>query len=107
MTYSTHYQPGAWNAVCSMCGQTFKSTELRKHWQGLRRCDRCWEPRHPQDFVRARPEERSPPWTQPEQTDNFVLACTPNGQSAVPGFAVPGCAVPGHIHPFFDPTITD
>lgn len=102
MTKQTEYIPGAWNAVCSMCGNTFKNFELRKHWEGQWRCARCWEPRHPQDYVRPPPVEKPPPWVQTDATHPIVTVCTPNGVSAVPGTAIPGCMTPGYLHPFFD-----
>jgi len=106
MGYSSRYEQGSWNVVCSMCGRDFKAFELRKHWQGQYRCDSCWEPRHPQDFVRAVQSERAPPWTQQDTEGPFVGVCTPNGQSAVPGQGYPDCMIPGYLHPFFDPNIT-
>jgi hypothetical protein len=60
-----YYEPGDWNARCSLCGGKFKGSELIKHWQGAWRCSECWEPRHPQDYVRAIPDKQTPPFTQP------------------------------------------
>ncbi len=87
-----------------MCARQFKANQLRKHWQGMYRCDKCWEPRHPQDFVRAGPPPSVPAFVQSPQP-NEILICTPNGMSAIPGFAIPGCAIPGYISPFFDPSV--
>lgn len=101
-----YYEPGSWNARCSMCGQKYKANQLRKHWQGAYRCDPCFEVRHPQDFVRAGPPPSAPTFVQAPSATSISI-CTPNGISAVPGFAVPGCAIPGYIHPFFDSTVED
>lgn len=92
---------GSWNASCSMCGGVFKAFQLRKHWQGQYRCDRCWEARNAQDFVRATPDVQTPPWTQ---LTNYTAQtfCTPNGCSAVPGQAEPGCAYPGYLSPAYN-----
>lgn len=50
------YKPGDhWN-VCQRCGFDMKQSESKKEWTGLIVCKDCWEPRHPQDFVRGRPE---------------------------------------------------
>lgn len=106
MSYATNYQAGQWNAYCSMCGRQKKSGELLKHWQGQYRCQRCWEPRHPQDFVRNLPPELPIPWSQNTPPGDLPSLCTPNGQSAVPGTAEPGCMIPGYVHPFFDPSVT-
>ena len=96
-----YYESGDWNARCAMCGQKYKAGQLRKHWQGAYRCDTCWEPRHPQDFVRAGPPPSAPTFVQaPEPV--MISVCTPNGISAIAGFGVAGCMVAGYTHPFFD-----
>jgi hypothetical protein len=56
----SYYQQGQWNADCDQCGVKFKSSQLRKQWNGLYTCPKCWEPRQPQDFVRA-VKDGSPP----------------------------------------------
>lgn len=65
---------GSWNAVCYMCGKKMKGDEARRHWQGFYVCQRpgCWEPRHPQDFVRGAKDIQTPPWTQPAPAPQFV-----------------------------------
>lgn len=96
---------GDWNAVCYQCGLKFKASDLIRHWQGYWVCSDCFEPRHPQDFVRGIHDEQTPPWTQPEAEDTFVPVCTPNSITAYPGFAQPGCVIPNYVHPAFDPSI--
>lgn len=71
MPHADFLRLGDWNAVCSMCNGKFKASELKKHWQGMYRCVKCWEPRHPQDFVRSVPDNPTPPWVQPE-TSHFI-----------------------------------
>ena len=99
MGRSDYWSPGAWNARCSMCGFKFKSFELTKNWQGMYRCSRCQETRHPQDFVRAVPDIQTPPWVQPGSGENWVAVCSPNGRTAIPGYATAGCALPGYTDP--------
>ena len=96
-----HLELGAWNATCDACGRKFKSSQLQRRWDGFMVCEREWEPRQPQDFVRARTTaEPAPlPWTRDRPEPEYVVFCTPNGSSAIPGVAEPGCAVPGSIHP--------
>ena len=93
---------GDYNAQCYECGRKFKAGQLKKHWQGYRVCERCWEPRQPQDFVRAVPDNQTPPWTQPMPAATFTTACFPNDQSAVPGYAIPGCVKSGFLSPLND-----
>ena len=97
-----HLDLGTWNALCYFCGFKFKANEMRKHWQGFYVCERCWEPRQPQDFVRAIPDKMAAPWAQPVPADSFIDACTANGTSAVPGQAMPGCAYPGYLSPAYN-----
>jgi len=66
------YVLGAFNAICDVCGQKRKSYELRKRWDGIMACKRCWEPRQPQDFVRGIPDNMSPPWTRPDPEPQFI-----------------------------------
>ena len=35
-------------ALCDRCGFRYKLLELRKEWTGLKVCDSCFEPKHPQ-----------------------------------------------------------
>lgn len=63
---------GDWNAVCFECGRKFKASQLLRNWQGYWVCSKHWEPRHPQDFVRAIPDIQTPPWVQPMQADIFI-----------------------------------
>jgi len=72
MSRTSYLAEGDWNAMCSRCGHKFKASMLRKHWQGMWRCPTCWEPRQPQDFVRAIPDVQTPPWVQPWPADTFV-----------------------------------
>ena len=65
---------GDWNAQCYECGRKFKASQLIRHWQGYYVCKDHWEPRQPQDFVRAVPDQQTPPWTQPMPTDSFGTA---------------------------------
>lgn len=64
--------PGTWAAICDRCGFRFPSDQLIKDWTGLMVCRKDFETRHPQDFVRAVPDNQTPPWTRPEPTDVFI-----------------------------------
>ena len=45
--------PGSFNAICDVCGLKFKGSELSRRWDGMMVCKWDYEPRHPQEFVRA------------------------------------------------------
>ncbi len=68
---------GDWNAVCYECGCKRKASTMKRHWKGYRVCPEHWEPRQPQDFVRAIPDVQTPPWTQPPPADVFVSSGVP------------------------------
>jgi len=75
------YAHGDWNAICDQCGFKFKASELRKRWDGFMVCEPDWEPRHPQDFVRAVKDEQKVPWTRSEPSNTFVTTT----QNYLPG----------------------
>lgn len=102
----TYFKPGSWNAQCDRCGGIFKAEELRRDWQGWMLCEKDWEPRHPQDFVRGVPDIMTPPWTRPQPAPIYRTVpnlypggSTPSGSvadnhSAIAGIAVAGNAIP-------------
>jgi len=67
----TYYKKGDWNAICDRCGGVFKASELKKEWDGLMVCKRDWEPRHPQERVKAKKDDQSVPWSRPEKEPIF------------------------------------
>lgn len=86
---SNKYIPGDWWVICERCGFKYRQSQMKKEWTGLLVCAKnCWEPRHPQDFLRSVPEKQpnpeyiNPPNDadqigQPGQiTDNVTLTIT-------------------------------
>lgn len=63
---------GDWNAICDVCGFKYKASELRDRWDGLKVCDKDWEPRNAQEFIRVPKDDQSVAWTRPEPADTFV-----------------------------------
>ena len=92
MAYVTRYVRGDWKAICDVCGRQFLASELKKRWDGLMVCNTDWEPRHPQDFVRARIDHQAVPFSRPEPADQFI---TIGNSSAVVGVAIAGNAQVG------------
>lgn len=68
----TYFRMGDHNAICDVCGFKYKFSQLLKNWQNLYVCKKCWEPRHPQDFVRAVKDRQSVPVSRPRNLTNFV-----------------------------------
>lgn len=63
------FELGTYNATCDRCGREYKARQLRLEWTGLRVCGQCYDVRHPQDFVRGKPDRQSPPWVRPEPAE--------------------------------------
>lgn len=66
--------PGDWNAQCYECGRKRKASTLMRYWQGYWICKEHWNPRQPQDFVRAVPDIQTPPWVQPMPAAVFAIS---------------------------------
>lgn len=64
MNRPVEWFPGEWNFCCDRCGFEFKSSQARHEWTGLIVCPYCWDPRHPQDFVRGRVDRTAVPWVR-------------------------------------------
>jgi hypothetical protein len=67
------YISGKWNVICDVCGKKVKASEVRERWDGFIVCKADFEMRHPQDFVRARQDKISVPFTRPRPVDEFVF----------------------------------
>lgn len=62
---------GAHNAICDRCGEKRKSYDLRLEWTNLLVCSECYEPRHPQQYVKGRADRQAVPNPRPEGPDRF------------------------------------
>lgn len=68
-----YYLKGGWNVICDRCGFKKKNTELKLEWDNLLVCKNgCWEPRQPQDYIRAIPDGYPVPMPRPEAPDVFI-----------------------------------
>jgi hypothetical protein len=100
MGHADYYKSGDNNCICDRCGFKYKASELKKTWDGLQTCWKCWEYRHPQDFVRGVEDNQKPLLSRPEAPDSFnnvgifSSECTITGMTAMPGHAMPGCSMP-------------
>lgn len=66
-----------YHVICDRCGFKFWNGETRMEWTGKRVChgpgtNDCWEPRHPQERVRAVLDKQSVPNPRPRPTDYFL-----------------------------------
>jgi len=67
-----YYRRGEYKATCDRCGFRFWASQLRKEWDGVMVCSRCWEPRNAQELVRPIKDDSAVPWSRPETPDVFV-----------------------------------
>lgn len=74
MAYIQDFILGDSKACCDVCGFDYKQSQLRKRWDGAMVCSKDWEPRHPQDFVKARPEHNNVKDARPSPEPRFVEA---------------------------------
>lgn len=97
-----YFLSGSWNAICDVCGQKKKFTELRKRWDGLIVCEPDWEMDHPQKYLRVRETGESVPVIRDEPTDTFVSVtyavpaeCDLVGRRGIAGYGRAGCMIAG------------
>lgn len=67
-----YYVSGGWNVICDSCGKKIKASEAKQRWDGLIVCPADYETRQPQDFVKARQDKITVPFTRPRPTDDFI-----------------------------------
>lgn len=66
------FRLGDSKAVCDRCGFDKYQSELRKEWAGAMVCSPCWEPRHPQDMIKAVTERNNVKDARPEPAYRFL-----------------------------------
>ena len=60
-----YFLSGAWNTTCDVCSKKIKASEARQRWDGLIVCPSDFEHRHEQDYVKARTDKITVPFTRP------------------------------------------
>ena len=84
-TRSPGYRPGDNWLVCDVCGCHVYSSDACQRWDGMVVCKQDWEPRHEQDFVRARKDQIIPAGLmRPEQEDDFITIPPISGPAPIP-----------------------
>lgn len=67
-----NYKHGDHNVICDYSGFKVKRSDCRLTWDGYLVRKDLWEPRHPQDFLKARGDKQSVDISRPEKTDSFL-----------------------------------
>jgi len=102
-----YYKSGDWNITCDVCSKKIKASKALKRWDGFIVCVDDFEMRHPQDFVRAKQDNITVPFTRPIPTLAFTdvpyidtgnNVCTFSGRQAIPNEGIPGCMIPSKIN---------
>jgi len=70
----TYYKKGDYNLICDRTGFKIKASQAKKQWDGLLVKKSVWEARHPQDFIRSKPDHQSVPDPRTEGNDYFLSA---------------------------------
>jgi hypothetical protein len=68
-----YYRSGDHNLTCDVCGKKMKASETLERWDGFRVCRDDWEQRQPQDFVKARQDKISVPFSRPQAPTPFSI----------------------------------
>lgn len=69
------YKPGEWNVHCDVCGFKFKSSQIKKRWDGFMVCENDWETDHPQKYIRVNETSQTVPYVREQQDDTFTNVC--------------------------------
>ena len=67
-----YYKAGEWSVTCDVCSKKIKAGQAKKRWDGFIVCPDDYETRHPQDFVRARQDKITIPFSRPIPTLVFT-----------------------------------
>jgi hypothetical protein len=72
MSKGWNYSSGDWLIQCDVCSKKIKASEAKHRWDGFIVCSDDYENRHPQDFIRAKMDKISVPFTRPRSVDVFI-----------------------------------
>ena len=67
-----YFKSGEWNLTCDVCSKKIKAHEAKHRWDGFIVCADDWEPRHEQDFVKAKTDKITVPFQRPIPTLLFT-----------------------------------
>lgn len=78
---------GHW-VICDRTGMAIRAEDAKEEWTGSIVAKEEWEPRHPQDYYRARQEDTSPkgPIRPEPSTDTEITGLYIEGDYIDPGY---------------------
>lgn len=68
-----YYKSGEFNLICDVCGKKIKAGQAKHRWDGFVVCPVDFEMRHPQDFVKAKTDKITIPFSRPRPPDYFTV----------------------------------
>jgi len=72
------YYSGKFFRLCDRCGFRYYNTETRKEPEtGMIVCKDCYDPRHPQDYVKSKQDKQMVKDARPEPTDTYLSTSNP------------------------------
>lgn len=89
--HNHYFKPGEWNVHCDVCGFKFKSSQVRKRWDGFMVCAEDWEADHPQKHIRVYETTSTVPFVREESVVEQP-ACYIYSRSAYADLAEADCA---------------
>jgi len=72
MGRADYWKPGDYNIICELTGMKAKRSQCRKRWDNRIVLKESWERRHPQDFLRSKPDRQTVPDPRTEGDDVFL-----------------------------------
>lgn len=91
------YRPGDFKRQCDRTGQTALASDTRKEWTGLIVRREHWEPRHPQDFVRALADDMAAREGRPFKDPESALSRSLSDIEVVSGAVASGTYTSGNV----------
>lgn len=72
MGRADYYRDGDYNVICDRTGFKLKRSECRKEWNNMIVRKESWEPRHPQDLLRSRPDSQHVDDPRSDRPGDFI-----------------------------------
>ena len=103
MSKRWNYKSGDWWLQCDVCSKKIKASEAKHRWDGYVVCEEDYENRHPQDFIRAKMDKISVPFTRPRSPDVFVTGlCDVTSRMDAADWGTADCATVGVPFDFYE-----